>query len=213
MIHYGDLLRMFFELCVISGIFSSCHPSQQQARLLFATTDRLNSLGSAEMDVRIGLDYIVENREYVEKLGTALDTTNVTVKKQVFELLSALCAYSTEGYDRALETLEHYKVSHYITPSFGNWRSGGNKNKTAATSSVLRNIGRRTRHAIAQSVQTAKTFLPCESTSHSRTCSTLRFYYFSHFALLISNSLLFIRDDNRDNIWRRTIVKCEFLFP
>lgn len=72
------------------------------------------------MDVRIGLDYIVENREYVEKLGTALDTTNVTVKKQVFELLSALCAYSTEGYDRALETLEHYKVSHYITPSFGN---------------------------------------------------------------------------------------------
>lgn len=62
------------------------------------------------MDVRIGLDYIVENREYVEKLGTALDTANTTVKKQVFELLSALCAYSTEGYDRALETLEHYKV-------------------------------------------------------------------------------------------------------
>lgn len=65
------------------------------------------------MDVRIGLDYIVENREYVEKLGTALDTTNTTVKKQVFELLSALCAYSTDGYDRALETLEHYKVSPY----------------------------------------------------------------------------------------------------
>lgn len=65
------------------------------------------------MDDRIGLDYIVENREYVEKLGTALDTTNVTVKKQVFELLSALCAYSPDGYDRALETLEHYKVNLY----------------------------------------------------------------------------------------------------
>lgn len=64
------------------------------------------------MDARIGLDYIVENREYVEKLGTALDTTNSTVKKQVFELLSALCAYSSEGYARALETLDHYKVSH-----------------------------------------------------------------------------------------------------
>lgn len=59
---------------------------------------------------RIGLDYIVENREYVIKLGTALDTTNVTVKKQVFELLSALCAYNVDGYTRALETLDHYQV-------------------------------------------------------------------------------------------------------
>lgn len=63
------------------------------------------------MDARIGLDYIVENREYVSKLGAALDTNNSTVKKQVFELLSALCAYNSEGYLRAIETLEYYKVS------------------------------------------------------------------------------------------------------
>lgn len=68
---------------------------------------------SWKMDSRIGLDYIVENREYVTKLGTALDTSNVTVKKQVFELLSALCAYNAEGYARAVETLEHYKVRKY----------------------------------------------------------------------------------------------------
>ncbi|XP_059620423.1 inverted formin-2 [Phlebotomus argentipes] len=60
------------------------------------------------MDPRTGLDYIVDNKDYVQKLGSALDTDNVTVKKQVFELLSALCAYSTEGYNRALETLEHF---------------------------------------------------------------------------------------------------------
>lgn len=59
---------------------------------------------------RIGLEYIVENREYVIKLGAALDTTNVTVKKQVFELLSALCAYNADGYVRALETLDHFQV-------------------------------------------------------------------------------------------------------
>lgn len=64
------------------------------------------------MDPRTGLDYIVDNKDYVQKLGSALDTDNVTVKKQVFELLSALCAYSTEGYNRALETLEHFMVSH-----------------------------------------------------------------------------------------------------
>lgn len=62
------------------------------------------------MDSRIGLDYIVENREYVIKLGAALDTNNVSVKKQIFELLSALCAYNADGYTRALETLDHYKV-------------------------------------------------------------------------------------------------------
>lgn len=72
------------------------------------------------MDSRIGLDYIVENTEYVGKLGAALDTNNVNVKKQVFELLSALCAYSREGYNQALNTLEHYKVrktSVFLTPN------------------------------------------------------------------------------------------------
>ena len=40
----------------------------------------------------------------------ALDTTNSQVKRQVFELLSALCVYSSDGYSRALEALEHYKT-------------------------------------------------------------------------------------------------------
>lgn len=62
------------------------------------------------MDSRIGLDYIVENREYVAKLASALDTANVTVKKQVFELLSALCVYNADGYQRTLDALEHFKV-------------------------------------------------------------------------------------------------------
>ena len=43
-------------------------------------------------------------------LFSALDTDNVAVKKQVYELLSALCVYSKDGYARALDALEHYKV-------------------------------------------------------------------------------------------------------
>nr|CAD7426281.1 unnamed protein product [Timema monikensis] len=39
----------------------------------------------------------------------SLDTNNVTVKKQVLELLSALCVYNAEGYSRALDALQHYK--------------------------------------------------------------------------------------------------------
>nr|XP_024214357.1 inverted formin-2-like [Halyomorpha halys] len=61
------------------------------------------------MESRIGLDYILENPDYTAKLAAALDTSSVTVKKQVFELLSALCVYNTEGYTRALDALEHFK--------------------------------------------------------------------------------------------------------
>lgn len=49
----------------------------------------------------------------------ALDTNNVTIKKQVFELLSALCVYNVDGYNRALDALEHYKVcGHVLLHSF-----------------------------------------------------------------------------------------------
>ncbi|KAK3719782.1 hypothetical protein RRG08_040085 [Elysia crispata] len=40
----------------------------------------------------------------------ALATDNGPIKKQVFEILSALCVYSREGYDRALEVLDHFKT-------------------------------------------------------------------------------------------------------
>lgn len=43
---------------------------------------------------------------------SALDTDNAAVKKQIFELLSALCVYSKEGYKRALDALEQYKVRY-----------------------------------------------------------------------------------------------------
>jgi hypothetical protein len=76
---------------------------QEVGKLLGVANDR-------NMDSRIGLDYIVENSDYVSKLAAALDTNNEIVKKQVFELLSALCAYSHSGYSRAIETLDNFKV-------------------------------------------------------------------------------------------------------
>ncbi|KAL4230469.1 FH2 domain-containing protein 1 [Mactra antiquata] len=63
------------------------------------------------MDSSLGLDYIIENKEFTQKIGSALSTENVTVKQQVFELLSALCVYSKDGYSRALDALEHHKVA------------------------------------------------------------------------------------------------------
>lgn len=43
-------------------------------------------------------------------LVAALDTNNVMVKKQVFELLSALCVYSTDGFRLTMDALDSFKV-------------------------------------------------------------------------------------------------------
>lgn len=40
----------------------------------------------------------------------ALDTSNVMVKKQIFEILSALSVYSEDGSKQTLDALEWYKV-------------------------------------------------------------------------------------------------------
>ncbi|XP_042655015.1 inverted formin-2 isoform X2 [Tyto alba] len=63
----------------------------------------------AVMNSHKGIEYIVSNEGYVRKLFQALDTTNVMVKKQVFELLAALCIYSPDGHALALDALDHYK--------------------------------------------------------------------------------------------------------
>uniref|UniRef100_A0A182PC42 FH2 domain-containing protein n=1 Tax=Anopheles epiroticus TaxID=199890 RepID=A0A182PC42_9DIPT len=85
-----------------------CPSLRSNAVSLDSNEETLHHTGT-NMDARIGLEYIIENNDYVNKLGLALDTNNVTVKKQIFELLSTLCAFSANGYKRAIETLEHYK--------------------------------------------------------------------------------------------------------
>ncbi|XP_033218569.1 uncharacterized protein LOC117173991 isoform X2 [Belonocnema kinseyi] len=61
------------------------------------------------MDSHVGLDYIVDNPDYCTKLASALDTACTSVKKQVVELLSALCVYSQDGRQRAIDTLHIYQ--------------------------------------------------------------------------------------------------------
>ncbi|XP_058018819.1 inverted formin-2 isoform X7 [Ahaetulla prasina] len=64
----------------------------------------------AVMNSQKGIEYIVSNEGYVRKLSQALDTSNIMVKKQVFELLAALCIYSFDGHVLALDALDHYKT-------------------------------------------------------------------------------------------------------
>ncbi|XP_070105462.1 inverted formin-2 isoform X4 [Equus caballus] len=64
----------------------------------------------AVMNSQQGIQYILSTQAYVRQLSLALDTSNVMVKKQVFELLAALCIYSPEGHALALDALDHYKM-------------------------------------------------------------------------------------------------------
>ena len=47
--------------------------------------------------------------------SVAMDTNNAMVKKQVVDLLSALCMYSAEGHALALDALDTYKVGLIAT--------------------------------------------------------------------------------------------------
>ncbi|KAM3871342.1 LOW QUALITY PROTEIN: inverted formin-2 [Diretmus argenteus] len=62
----------------------------------------------AVMNSSTGIHFIIENEGYIRKLSQALDTSNMMVKKQVFELLAALM-FSTDGHRLALDALDHYK--------------------------------------------------------------------------------------------------------
>eukprot|EP00105_Crassostrea_gigas_P020124 XP_011438826.1 PREDICTED: inverted formin-2 [Crassostrea gigas] len=57
-----------------------------------------------------GLSFLVTHGSYTQKLVKALDTNNVMVKKQVFELLSALCVYSTDGFRLTMDALDSFKT-------------------------------------------------------------------------------------------------------
>lgn len=70
------------------------------------------------MDTSIGLDYVVENKDFIPKFASALNTNNEATKKQVFELLSALCVYSKDGTTYALETLAHLQKQRKQTYRF-----------------------------------------------------------------------------------------------
>ncbi|XP_056151583.1 inverted formin-2-like isoform X1 [Lampris incognitus] len=63
----------------------------------------------AVMNSSAGIHFIIENEGYIRKLSQALDTSNIMVKKQVFELLAALSMFSADGYNLALDALDHYK--------------------------------------------------------------------------------------------------------
>ncbi|KAL3215907.1 hypothetical protein MRX96_033379 [Rhipicephalus microplus] len=65
----------------------------------------------ALMNARTGLDHIVRQPRYTRKLAEALASPNRVVRKQVLELLSAVCVYAPGGQVLALDALDHVRAS------------------------------------------------------------------------------------------------------
>uniref|UniRef100_A0AAZ1XWR5 GBD/FH3 domain-containing protein n=1 Tax=Oreochromis aureus TaxID=47969 RepID=A0AAZ1XWR5_OREAU len=66
----------------------------------------------AIMNSSTGLHFILDNEGYVRTLAQALDTSNVMVKMQLFQLLAALAVFDPRGHRLALDALDNYKICH-----------------------------------------------------------------------------------------------------
>ncbi|XP_062293707.1 inverted formin-2-like [Scomber scombrus] len=63
----------------------------------------------AVMNSSTGLCFILNNQDHVRTLTQAVDTSNIMVKMQVFELLAALSVFHAQGRHLALDALNYYK--------------------------------------------------------------------------------------------------------
>ena len=64
----------------------------------------------AILNTEIGMKYIIhDSPDSAHDFSLALDSSNITVKDQVFKMLTGICLYSSIGYELAIKSLEHYK--------------------------------------------------------------------------------------------------------
>uniref|UniRef100_A0A3B4G9K3 GBD/FH3 domain-containing protein n=1 Tax=Pundamilia nyererei TaxID=303518 RepID=A0A3B4G9K3_9CICH len=67
----------------------------------------------AIMNSSAGLHFILDNEGYVRMLAQALDTSNVMVKMQLFQLVAALAVFDPRGHHLAFDALNNYKKQQY----------------------------------------------------------------------------------------------------
>ncbi|KAH7969342.1 hypothetical protein HPB52_016832 [Rhipicephalus sanguineus] len=93
--------------CALDAFSGHHEASFQDAVLQLHCVECLRAL----MNARTGLDHIVKQPRYTRKLAEALASPNRVVRKQVLELLSAVCVYAPGGQVLALDALDHLRAS------------------------------------------------------------------------------------------------------
>lgn len=95
-----DILIELMEVVSYAGM-TSVYDVMKMMLISECATSLVNSAS--------GRDFIINHGEHVVCLARALETKNLMVKMQIFELLSALCVYSKDGYYLTLDALERYR--------------------------------------------------------------------------------------------------------
>ncbi|XP_052794467.1 inverted formin-2-like isoform X1 [Mya arenaria] len=95
-----DMLLILMEEIATAGL-ESLFDVAKMMLVSECTTSLVNS--------STGKEYFINHGEHFVTLARALETKNLMVKMQIFELLSALCVYSKDGYYLTLDALERYR--------------------------------------------------------------------------------------------------------
>ncbi|KAG0410292.1 hypothetical protein HPB47_012588 [Ixodes persulcatus] len=78
-----------------------------RGRLVGSGVPRDTASGNGAMELRGGLDYVLQHPEHTRTLAAALASGDASVRQQVWQLLASLCTHGEgEGLRRALSTLE-----------------------------------------------------------------------------------------------------------
>ncbi|KAK3099925.1 hypothetical protein FSP39_011867 [Pinctada imbricata] len=114
-------LQEFLELDGLDSILDSLyHLTGQRFNSVSCTILSLDCVSCirAILNTGIGLKYMVCNTAYTQKLAHALTMESAMLKKEVYEMLSVVCAYNYTGYRHVLDTLSHLKSTTSQTYRF-----------------------------------------------------------------------------------------------
>ncbi|CAF4885695.1 unnamed protein product [Rotaria sp. Silwood1] len=65
----------------------------------------------AMMNISELFEHIASNPQYIDSLAKVLSVPSAEIRMRVFELLTALCVYSHDGYELVLRALQDFQVS------------------------------------------------------------------------------------------------------
>ncbi|CAL1536506.1 unnamed protein product [Lymnaea stagnalis] len=104
-----DGLGLLFQCLKNLSSYQSVHLNDMVLRMACVSCIR------EVVNSRSGLDCLLtigdrNDNLFGRRFASAMESNNVMVKMQIFELLSALCLYSTDGFYLTLDALERYKA-------------------------------------------------------------------------------------------------------
>ncbi|XP_078369378.1 LOW QUALITY PROTEIN: inverted formin-2-like [Oculina patagonica] len=102
-----DVLMNALEILSVRLSAQNCHIAFMDAFVALECVQCIKEV----LNSQAGVLYFLSSPDLVCQLVCALDTNNTMIKKQVFELLSALCLYSNQGHQLAIDALENYKLT------------------------------------------------------------------------------------------------------